>query len=208
MHLYIKHIRMRRYFCLFWQVEEEYSNPHSVDRVAMGQLPHMWGQSLYILGCLLAEVATRTLCPILSVIVQHLAAICYCCDYHSDRCWCKSGIMQISSCKWGKTTQRHDFLSTYSEITAVVFLCNNSPSLSSSLFLFVLKGFFSTRRDRSTQQEILYKLQARRCGTRLVIGRQFEGKSWSLRLKNGLNPRKGWENLTQEARKKQRKSLF
>ncbi|TKS69634.1 Phosphorylase b kinase regulatory subunit alpha, liver isoform [Collichthys lucidus] len=36
-------------------VEEEYSNPHSVDRVAMGQLPHMWGQSLYILGCLLAE---------------------------------------------------------------------------------------------------------------------------------------------------------
>uniref|UniRef100_A0A672G205 Phosphorylase b kinase regulatory subunit n=1 Tax=Salarias fasciatus TaxID=181472 RepID=A0A672G205_SALFA len=34
---------------------EEYSNPHSVDRVAMGQLPHMWGQSLYILGCLLAE---------------------------------------------------------------------------------------------------------------------------------------------------------
>uniref|UniRef100_A0AAQ4S075 Phosphorylase b kinase regulatory subunit n=1 Tax=Gasterosteus aculeatus aculeatus TaxID=481459 RepID=A0AAQ4S075_GASAC len=38
------------------KVEEEYSNPHSVDRVAMGQLPHMWGQSLYILGCLLAEV--------------------------------------------------------------------------------------------------------------------------------------------------------
>lgn len=38
------------------QVEEEYSNPHSVDRVAMGQLPHMWGQSLYILGCLLVEV--------------------------------------------------------------------------------------------------------------------------------------------------------
>ncbi|XP_023257441.1 phosphorylase b kinase regulatory subunit alpha, liver isoform isoform X3 [Seriola lalandi dorsalis] len=37
------------------KVEEEYSNPHSVDRVATGQLPHMWGQSLYILGCLLAE---------------------------------------------------------------------------------------------------------------------------------------------------------
>uniref|UniRef100_A0A3P8UGJ7 Phosphorylase b kinase regulatory subunit n=1 Tax=Amphiprion percula TaxID=161767 RepID=A0A3P8UGJ7_AMPPE len=37
------------------KVEEEYSNPHTVDRVAMGQLPHMWGQSLYILGCLLAE---------------------------------------------------------------------------------------------------------------------------------------------------------
>lgn len=42
-------------YCLS-QVEEEYGNPHSVDRVAMGQLPHMWGQSLYILGCLLAEV--------------------------------------------------------------------------------------------------------------------------------------------------------
>lgn len=37
------------------KVEEECSNPHTVDRVAMGQLPHMWGQSLYILGCLLAE---------------------------------------------------------------------------------------------------------------------------------------------------------
>lgn len=43
--------------CLL-QVEEEYSSPHTVDRVAMGQLPHMWGQSLYILGCLLAEVVT------------------------------------------------------------------------------------------------------------------------------------------------------
>ncbi|XP_033483287.2 phosphorylase b kinase regulatory subunit alpha, liver isoform isoform X3 [Epinephelus lanceolatus] len=37
------------------KVEEEYRNPHTVDRVAMGQLPHMWGQSLYILSCLLAE---------------------------------------------------------------------------------------------------------------------------------------------------------
>ncbi|XP_077418815.1 phosphorylase b kinase regulatory subunit alpha, liver isoform isoform X1 [Vanacampus margaritifer] len=37
------------------KVEEEYGNPHSVDREAMGQVPHMWGQSLYILGCLLAE---------------------------------------------------------------------------------------------------------------------------------------------------------
>lgn len=43
------------------QVEEEYSSPHSVDRVAMGQLPHMWGQSLYILGCLLAEVGLLSL---------------------------------------------------------------------------------------------------------------------------------------------------
>ncbi|XP_040178753.1 phosphorylase b kinase regulatory subunit alpha, skeletal muscle isoform isoform X2 [Rana temporaria] len=37
------------------KVEEEYRNPHSVDRIAMGKLPHMWGQSLYILGCLMSE---------------------------------------------------------------------------------------------------------------------------------------------------------
>uniref|UniRef100_A0A8C3XUY8 Phosphorylase b kinase regulatory subunit n=1 Tax=Chelydra serpentina TaxID=8475 RepID=A0A8C3XUY8_CHESE len=36
-------------------VDEEYVNPHTVDRVPMGKLPHMWGQSLYILGCLMAE---------------------------------------------------------------------------------------------------------------------------------------------------------
>lgn len=38
------------------QVEDEYRNPHSVDRVATGQLPHLWGQSLYILSSLLVEV--------------------------------------------------------------------------------------------------------------------------------------------------------
>ncbi|XP_018419744.1 PREDICTED: phosphorylase b kinase regulatory subunit alpha, skeletal muscle isoform, partial [Nanorana parkeri] len=37
------------------KVEEEYRNPHSVDRIPMGKLPHMWGQSLYILGCLMSE---------------------------------------------------------------------------------------------------------------------------------------------------------
>ncbi|KAF2981329.1 hypothetical protein EK904_010773 [Melospiza melodia maxima] len=37
------------------QVDEEYRNPHTVDRIPMGKLPHMWGQSLYILGCLMAE---------------------------------------------------------------------------------------------------------------------------------------------------------
>ncbi|XP_020794436.2 phosphorylase b kinase regulatory subunit alpha, liver isoform isoform X1 [Boleophthalmus pectinirostris] len=37
------------------KVEEEYRNPHTVDRVCLGQLPHMWGQSLYIVGSLLAE---------------------------------------------------------------------------------------------------------------------------------------------------------
>ena len=43
------------------QIEEEYVTPHTVDRVALGQLPHMWGQSLYILGRLLAEVASYQL---------------------------------------------------------------------------------------------------------------------------------------------------
>ncbi|XP_012675197.1 phosphorylase b kinase regulatory subunit alpha, liver isoform isoform X2 [Clupea harengus] len=37
------------------KVEEEYRIPRTVDRVASGQLPHLWGQSLYIIGCLLAE---------------------------------------------------------------------------------------------------------------------------------------------------------
>lgn len=41
---------------LVFQVDEEYCNPHSVDRVPLGKLPLMWGQSLYILGCLMAEV--------------------------------------------------------------------------------------------------------------------------------------------------------
>ena len=45
----------------FVQMEEECSNPHSVERVAKGQLPHMWGQSLYIVGCLLSEVGTTYL---------------------------------------------------------------------------------------------------------------------------------------------------
>uniref|UniRef100_A0A8B9Q1K6 Phosphorylase b kinase regulatory subunit n=1 Tax=Apteryx owenii TaxID=8824 RepID=A0A8B9Q1K6_APTOW len=37
------------------KVEEECENPHSVDRVPVGKLPHLWGQSLYVLSCLLAE---------------------------------------------------------------------------------------------------------------------------------------------------------
>ncbi|XP_039996466.1 phosphorylase b kinase regulatory subunit alpha, skeletal muscle isoform isoform X2 [Xiphias gladius] len=37
------------------KVEEEYINPHSVERVPMGKCPLKWGQSLYILGNLLAE---------------------------------------------------------------------------------------------------------------------------------------------------------
>ncbi|KAM6909175.1 phosphorylase b kinase regulatory subunit alpha, skeletal muscle isoform [Xenentodon cancila] len=37
------------------KVEEEYMNPHSVERIPMGKCPLKWGQSLYILGKLLAE---------------------------------------------------------------------------------------------------------------------------------------------------------
>uniref|UniRef100_A0A8D0HHN2 Phosphorylase b kinase regulatory subunit n=1 Tax=Sphenodon punctatus TaxID=8508 RepID=A0A8D0HHN2_SPHPU len=37
------------------KVDEEYQHPHTVDRLPMGKLPLMWGQSLYILGCLMAE---------------------------------------------------------------------------------------------------------------------------------------------------------
>ncbi|OCT94195.1 phosphorylase b kinase regulatory subunit alpha, liver isoform isoform X1 [Xenopus laevis] len=37
------------------KTEEEYHNPHTVDRRPLGKTPHLWGQSLYILGSLLAE---------------------------------------------------------------------------------------------------------------------------------------------------------
>ncbi|XP_061103504.1 phosphorylase b kinase regulatory subunit alpha, skeletal muscle isoform-like [Conger conger] len=37
------------------KVDEEYLNPHSVERVPMGKCPLKWGQSLYVLGNLLAE---------------------------------------------------------------------------------------------------------------------------------------------------------
>lgn len=37
------------------KVDEEYMNPHTVERVPMGKCPLKWGQSLYVLGSLLAE---------------------------------------------------------------------------------------------------------------------------------------------------------
>ncbi|XP_077399573.1 phosphorylase b kinase regulatory subunit alpha, skeletal muscle isoform isoform X5 [Vanacampus margaritifer] len=37
------------------KVEEEYVNPHTVERIPMGKCPLKWGQSLYILGKLLSE---------------------------------------------------------------------------------------------------------------------------------------------------------
>lgn len=90
----------------------------------MGQLPHMWGQSLYILGCLLAEVFAGPL--------QHLGSR-----------W----LQTLCSC-----LENADLI--------VCVTC---------VFFFMFAGFFSTRRDRSPQQEILYKLQARCCGPRSVI---------------------------------------
>ena len=38
-----------------FQVEAEKNDPHSQDRVAVGKLPHLWGQSLYILANLIWE---------------------------------------------------------------------------------------------------------------------------------------------------------
>ncbi|XP_077597696.1 phosphorylase b kinase regulatory subunit alpha, skeletal muscle isoform isoform X2 [Stigmatopora nigra] len=37
------------------KVEEEYMNPHTVERIPMGKCPLKWGQSLYVLGKLLSE---------------------------------------------------------------------------------------------------------------------------------------------------------
>ena len=38
-----------------YKVEEEYRAPKSQERVALGKLPHVWGQSLYIIGKLLRD---------------------------------------------------------------------------------------------------------------------------------------------------------
>lgn len=38
-----------------YKVEEEYRNPKSQDRVAIGKIPHLWSQSLYIIGKLLKD---------------------------------------------------------------------------------------------------------------------------------------------------------
>lgn len=38
-----------------YKVEEEYRNPKSQERVPLGKMPHMWAQSLYIIGKLLRD---------------------------------------------------------------------------------------------------------------------------------------------------------
>ena len=45
------------YFGFCFQVESEYRDPKSQDRIPSGKLPQMWGQSLYVLGKLVKEVS-------------------------------------------------------------------------------------------------------------------------------------------------------
>ena len=41
------------------KINEEKSNPHSTVRIAAGKIPHLWGQSLFIVGCMLKEGLIR-----------------------------------------------------------------------------------------------------------------------------------------------------
>lgn len=50
------HLVPELYAVPYDKIEEEYHNPHTVDRIPLGKTPHLWGQSLYVLGSLLAEV--------------------------------------------------------------------------------------------------------------------------------------------------------
>ena len=47
------------YIMNYFQVEEEYKNPKTVDRHHHGKMPQMWGQSLYVLCKLLQEVRSQ-----------------------------------------------------------------------------------------------------------------------------------------------------
>ncbi|CAI9532540.1 unnamed protein product [Staurois parvus] len=49
------HLVPELYAVPYDKIDEEYHNPHTVDRIPLGKTPHLWGQSLYILGSLLAE---------------------------------------------------------------------------------------------------------------------------------------------------------
>ena len=44
------------------QVDEEYTTPGSQKREALGKMPQMWGQSLYVLASLVKEVSTGSRC--------------------------------------------------------------------------------------------------------------------------------------------------
>uniref|UniRef100_A0A671NA71 Phosphorylase b kinase regulatory subunit n=1 Tax=Sinocyclocheilus anshuiensis TaxID=1608454 RepID=A0A671NA71_9TELE len=53
--IHYRHSINNQLFYLENNVDEEYVNPHTVERVPVGKCPLKWGQSLYILGNLLAE---------------------------------------------------------------------------------------------------------------------------------------------------------
>lgn len=44
------------------QVDEEYKTPGSQKREALGKMPQMWGQSLYVLASLVKEVCRSSVC--------------------------------------------------------------------------------------------------------------------------------------------------
>lgn len=138
LYLYTRQPQKNENILCLLQVEEEYSNPHSVDRVAMGQLPHMWGQSLYILSCLLAEVVTWPLWPISNVSLPHLAAVCC-----NSNCHCNRHIMQILFCKRGtKSLVPYIFSKQRSHTDHISFSSGIIQPLCLS-FSFCYKGFLA-----------------------------------------------------------------
>lgn len=68
------------------QVEDEYRNPHNVDRIATGQLPHLWGQSLYILSSLLVEVLQ--LIRLIYIALKQCSHVLQCYVYKNLMCFC------------------------------------------------------------------------------------------------------------------------
>ena len=48
--------------CSNAQTEEEYKNPGSQTREALGKIPQMWGQSLYVIASLMKEVRVPSWC--------------------------------------------------------------------------------------------------------------------------------------------------
>ena len=44
------------------KVDAEIKNPQSQARVPDGKIPHMWGQSLYVLAKLIKEVCLKMIC--------------------------------------------------------------------------------------------------------------------------------------------------
>lgn len=69
-------------------MEEEYLNPHSVERIPMGKCPLMWGQSLYILGNLLSEVSSlKAGCVQRATQALDLSCVAMPSKHCGGRCW-------------------------------------------------------------------------------------------------------------------------